>query len=56
MELKKTNKDMMTVDFSTINTDAHVKEAYFSIKKNLEGPPHSPGIVVLNNEGSMLGY
>ncbi len=55
MEVKKTNKDMMTADFPTIKADAHIKEAYFAIKKNLEGPPHSPGIVVFDNEGKYAG-
>lgn len=55
MELKKTNKAMMTADFPTIKADAHLKDAYFAIKKNLEGPPHSPGIVVFDNEGKYAG-
>src|SRR4030042_3311922 len=55
MELKKTNKAMMTADFPTIKADAHLKEAYAAIKKNLEGPPHSPGIVVLDHEGKYAG-
>ncbi len=55
MELKKTNKDMMTVNFPTIKAGAPLKEAYLAIKKNLEGPPHSPGIVVLDNEGKYAG-
>ena len=55
MDLKKTNHDMMSKDFSTIKVDAHLKEAYSNIKKNLEGPPHSPGLVVLDNEGKYAG-
>jgi predicted transcriptional regulator len=55
MELKRTNKVMMTADFPTIKADAHLKDAYLAIKKNLEGPPHSPGIVVINNEGKYVG-
>ena len=55
MELKKTNKDVMTRTFPTIRADAHLKEAYDAIKKNLEGPPHSPGLVVLDNEGKYAG-
>jgi predicted transcriptional regulator len=55
MELKKTNKAMMTADFPTIKADAHLKEAYAAIKRNLEGPPHSPGIVVLDHEGKYAG-
>jgi predicted transcriptional regulator len=46
---------MMTADFPTIKADAHLKEAYAAIKKNLEGPPHSPGIVVLDHEGKYAG-
>ena len=55
MEFNKKNEDMMTVDFATISADAHLKEAYLAIKKNLEGPPHSPGIVVLDDEGKYAG-
>jgi predicted transcriptional regulator len=55
MELKKTNKAMMTANFPTIKADAHLKEAYAAIKKNLEGPPHSPGLVVLDHEGKYAG-
>jgi predicted transcriptional regulator len=55
MELQKTNNDAMTPDFATIRADAHLKEAYDAIKKNLEGPPHSPGLVVLSNDGKYAG-
>jgi predicted transcriptional regulator len=55
MELQKTNSDVMTRDFATIQTDASLKEAYNAIKKNLEGPPHSPGLVVLDNEKKYAG-
>jgi predicted transcriptional regulator len=55
MELKKANKDIMTVDFPTIKADAPLKEAYFAIKQNMEGPPHSPGIVVIDQEGKYAG-
>jgi predicted transcriptional regulator len=55
MELQKTNINMMTADFSTIKADAHLKEAYEAIKKNLEGPPHAPGLVVLDHIGKYAG-
>ena len=55
MELQKTNSDVMTRDFATIKADASLKEAYSAIKKNLEGPPHSPGLVVLDNEKKYAG-
>jgi predicted transcriptional regulator len=55
MELQKTNSDVMTRDFATIRTDASLKDAYSAIKKNLEGPPHSPGLVVLDNEKKYVG-
>ena len=41
MEPQKTNKDVMTSDFSTIKTDADLKEAFEGIKM-LEMSPHSP--------------
>ena len=55
MQLEKTNNDVMTRAFSTIRADAPLKEAYNAIKQNLEGPPHSSGLVVLDNEGKYAG-
>jgi predicted transcriptional regulator len=55
MEFQKRNSEVMTRDFATIRTDASLKEAYSAIKKNLEGPPHSPGLVVLDNEKKYAG-
>jgi predicted transcriptional regulator len=55
MELQKTNKDVMTPHFSTIKGDASLKEAYDKIKMNLEGPPHLPGLIVLDNKGRYAG-
>lgn len=55
MERKMANNDVMTRDFSTIKADAHLKEAYDAIKKNLEGPPHAPGLVVLDHAGKYAG-
>ena len=43
----KTNNEAMSLYFSTIKADALLKEAYEAIKKNLEGPPHTPGLVVV---------
>lgn len=55
MELQKTNKDVMTTNFSTIKGDASLKEAYVEIKMNMEGPPHLPGLIVLDNKGGYAG-
>jgi len=55
MELHKTNKDIMATNFSTIRADASLKEAYDAIKMNLEGPPHLPGLIVLDNKGRYAG-
>jgi len=55
MEFNQTNQEMMTLYFATINGEAHLKEAYEAIKKNLEGPPHSPGLVVVDQEGKYAG-
>jgi predicted transcriptional regulator len=52
---KKANNEVMTRKFSTIKADAHLKEAYEAIKKNLEGPPHAPGLVVLDKAGKYAG-
>jgi predicted transcriptional regulator len=51
----KTNNKVMTRKFSTIKGEAHLKEAYEAIKKNLEGPPHAPGLVVLDPAGKYAG-
>ncbi len=55
MEPQKTNKDVMTLVFSTIKADANLKEAFEGIKKNLEGSPHSPGLIVIDKEGKYAG-
>jgi predicted transcriptional regulator len=55
MELQRTNRDVMTTRFSTIRADANLKEAYDAIKMNLEGPPHLPGVIVLDNKGKYAG-
>ncbi len=55
MEPQKTNKDVMTSDFSTIKTDANLKEAFEGIKKMLGKSPHSPGLIVIENEGNYAG-
>ncbi|MHB8066685.1 MAG: CBS domain-containing protein [Desulfobaccales bacterium] len=55
MEFKETNREMMTVYFATIKEDAPLKEAYEAIKKNLEGPPHTPGLVVVDQAGKYAG-
>jgi predicted transcriptional regulator len=55
MEPRKTNRDVMTSDFSTIKTDAHLKEAFEGIRKNLEESPHSPGLILIDNDGKYAG-
>jgi predicted transcriptional regulator len=55
MEIQRTNNDVMIRDFATINAGASLREAYNAIKKNLEGPPHSPGLVVLDNDKRYAG-
>ena len=55
MEPQKTNQDVMTSDFSTIKTDANLKEAFEGIKEMLEKSPHSPGLIVIENEGNYAG-
>lgn len=55
MQRKIVNNDVMLRNFSTIKADAPLKEAYDAIKKNLEGPPHAPGLVVLDNAGKYAG-
>lgn len=55
MHGKIANRDVMIRKFATIQADTHLKEAYEAIKKNLEGPPHAPGLVVLNQAGKYAG-
>jgi len=55
MEPQKTNKDVMTTDCSTIKTDANLKEAFEDLTKMLEHSPHSPGLIVIENEGNYAG-
>ncbi len=55
MEPQKTNKDVMTTDFSTVNADANLKEAFEGIKKTLEESSHSPGLIVVENQGKYAG-
>ena len=55
MELQKTNEDVMTTSFSTIRADASLREAYDAIKMNLDGPPHLPGVIVVDNRGRYAG-
>jgi len=51
----KTNQDVMVRNFATIVAEANLKEAYLALKKNLEGPPHSPGLVVVDEAGKFAG-
>jgi|GEM_PF-1179200 predicted transcriptional regulator len=55
MPFNKANSEVMTRNFATIKANATLKEAYAAIKQNLEGPPHSPGLVVLDEAGKYAG-
>ena len=55
MDLSQKNRDVMRADFATVKQDASLKEAFEAIRVNLEGPPHSPGLVVLNQAGGYAG-
>jgi predicted transcriptional regulator len=55
MQPKILNNEVMIRNFATIQAEAHLKEAYGAIKKNLEGPPHAPGLVVLDHAGKYVG-
>ncbi len=55
MPPKKTNNEVMTRNLATITADAPLKAAYEALKKNLEGPPHAPGLVVLDQAGQYAG-
>jgi predicted transcriptional regulator len=51
----KTNKEVMKVEFASIREDSSLKEAFEAIKSNLEGPPHSPALVVFDKVGRCVG-
>jgi predicted transcriptional regulator len=55
MAQQQTNNEAMNRSFATISKDASLKEAYVAMKKNLEGPPHSPGLVVIDAAGKYAG-
>ena len=55
MQIDKSNHEVMTRKFATIGADATLKETYAAIKQNLEGPPHSPGLVVIDDAGQYAG-
>ncbi len=55
MPLEKHCWDFARSDFDTINRNASLKQAYDLLMKNLEGPPHRPGIVVVDDEGKYAG-
>jgi predicted transcriptional regulator len=55
MALQMTNNEVMSHAFATISAEATLKEAYKALKKNLEGPPHAPGLVVVDDNGKYTG-
>ena len=55
MPFQKTNNEVMIRSFPSIREDALLKEAYSAIMQNLAGPPHTPGLVVLDNTGKYAG-
>ena len=55
MKTRETNNEAMTPDFSTVKADASLKEAYDALEKNLEGPPHLPGLIVVDPKGKYVG-
>lgn len=55
MEPQRTNRDVMSSDFSTIKTDASLNEAFEGMKTMLEKSPDSPGLIVIENEGNYAG-
>jgi predicted transcriptional regulator len=52
---EKANKEIMHTNFASIGEDAAMKDAFEAIRKNLAGPPHSPGLVVLDKNGRCAG-
>jgi len=55
MPLQMTNNEVMSRAFATISAEATLKDAYKGLKKNMEGPPHAPGLVVIDKNGKYAG-
>jgi predicted transcriptional regulator len=55
MPLETTNNEVMSRAFDTVSAEASLKEAYQALKKNMEGPPHAPGLVVIDTDGKYAG-
>jgi predicted transcriptional regulator len=55
MEPEKMNKDVMRSGFSTIKTDASLKEAFDGIRKNLEESSYPSGLIVIDDGGKYAG-
>jgi predicted transcriptional regulator len=55
MALQLTNNEVMSRAFSTISVEASLKDAYKELKKNMEGPPHAPGLVVIDKNEKYAG-
>jgi predicted transcriptional regulator len=55
MDPERSNKDVMMSDFSTIRTDANLKEAFEGIQKGLEKSPYPFGLIVIDYEGRYAG-
>jgi len=51
----KKNSDVMHREFASISAKAGLKEAFQEMKKNLQGPIQSPGLVVLDEHGKCVG-
>jgi predicted transcriptional regulator len=55
MPTDKTNHEVMSRSFATIKAEATLKEAYQALQQNLAGPPHAPGLVVVDTAGKYAG-
>ncbi|MEJ2725662.1 MAG: CBS domain-containing protein [Deltaproteobacteria bacterium] len=51
----KKNNEVMHKEFASIGAESGLKAAFEAIRQNLEGPPHSPGLVVLDKQGKCAG-
>ncbi len=55
MALQLTNQEVMSRAYDTISAGASLKEAYEALEKNMAGPPHAPGLVVVDEDGKYAG-
>ena len=55
MPLEKHCWDLARSEFDAINQNASLSDTFELIMKNLDGPPHKPGVIVVDDGGKYVG-